>query len=141
MSYMVVYHVLVCRKCCLLRKMASFTPTTVTKAPTASFDCCCISRSSTSSYSQIIEPTVGGKCCSLPTAVPVSSMPAGTTDTNSYQTNTAMEKATLNSIQKSVWEGQIPLKIVLAPSESRTYDQTDPYLVLQVCPQPKEPRG
>lgn len=68
-------------------------------------------------------------------------MPAGTTDTNSYQTNTAMEKATLNSIQKSVWEGQIPLKIVLAPSESRTYDQTDPYLVLQVCPQPKEPRG
>ncbi|KAL4761479.1 autophagy protein 5 [Aspergillus foveolatus] len=41
----------------------------------------------------------------------------------------AMEKATLNSIQKSVWEGQIPLKIVLASSESRTYDQTDPYLI------------
>ncbi|KAL4815878.1 autophagy protein 5 [Aspergillus spinulosporus] len=44
----------------------------------------------------------------------------------------AMETATLNSIQKSVWEGQLPLQIVLAPSESRTYDQTDPYLIS--CP-------
>lgn len=35
----------------------------------------------------------------------------------------------MNSIQKSVWEGKLPLEIVLAPSESRVYDQTDPYLV------------
>lgn len=35
----------------------------------------------------------------------------------------------LGSIQKAVWDGKLPLEIVLAPSESRTYDQTDPYLV------------
>ena len=35
----------------------------------------------------------------------------------------------LGSIQKTVWDGKLPLEIVLAPSESRTYDQTDPYLV------------
>lgn len=35
----------------------------------------------------------------------------------------------LSSIQKTVWDGKLPLEIVLAPSESRTYDQTDPYLV------------
>lgn len=38
-------------------------------------------------------------------------------------------QASLVSIQKSIWAGRIPLEIVLAPSESRTYDQTDPYLV------------
>ncbi|KKK16540.1 autophagy protein, partial [Aspergillus rambellii] len=43
-----------------------------------------------------------------------------------------MEQATLNDIQKSIWEGQLPLQISLAPSESRTYDQTDPYLIS--CP-------
>ncbi|KAL4972322.1 autophagy protein 5 [Aspergillus desertorum] len=41
----------------------------------------------------------------------------------------AMDQATLNSIQKSIWEGQLPLQITLAPSESRIYDQADPYLV------------
>lgn len=41
----------------------------------------------------------------------------------------AMDQITLSSIQKSIWEGQLPLHITLAPSESRTYDQTDPYLV------------
>lgn len=38
-------------------------------------------------------------------------------------------KATLGSIQKAVWAGRLPLQITLAPSESRTFDQTDPYLV------------
>ncbi|KAL4990227.1 autophagy protein Apg5-domain-containing protein [Aspergillus falconensis] len=41
----------------------------------------------------------------------------------------AMDQATLNSIQKSIWEGQLPLQITLAPAESRTYDQTEPYLI------------
>ncbi|KAL4905349.1 autophagy protein 5 [Aspergillus multicolor] len=40
-----------------------------------------------------------------------------------------MNPATLHSIQKSIWEGQLPLQITLAPSESRTYDQADPYLI------------
>ncbi|OJJ89386.1 autophagy protein 5 [Aspergillus glaucus CBS 516.65] len=35
----------------------------------------------------------------------------------------------LTSIQNSVWDGKLPLEIVLAPSESRSYDQTDPYLI------------
>lgn len=38
-------------------------------------------------------------------------------------------QATLNSIQKAVWDGRLPLQIRLAPSESRIYDQTDPYLI------------
>ncbi|KAJ5928741.1 Autophagy protein [Penicillium verhagenii] len=33
------------------------------------------------------------------------------------------------AIQRSIWNGRIPLEIVLAPSESRVYDQTDPYLI------------
>ncbi|KAJ5811935.1 hypothetical protein N7474_008236 [Penicillium riverlandense] len=37
--------------------------------------------------------------------------------------------ASLVSIQKNVWDGRVPLEIVLAPSESRTFDQTDPYLI------------
>ncbi|KAE8150775.1 autophagy protein Apg5-domain-containing protein [Aspergillus avenaceus] len=39
------------------------------------------------------------------------------------------QQATLNSIQKGVWDGSLPLQIRLAPSESRIYDQTDPYLI------------
>ena len=35
----------------------------------------------------------------------------------------------LNNIQKYVWRGELPLQIVLAPSESRVYDQADPYFV------------
>ncbi|PWY91261.1 autophagy protein Apg5 [Aspergillus heteromorphus CBS 117.55] len=38
-------------------------------------------------------------------------------------------KATLGSIQKAVWDGKLPLQITLAPAESRTYDETDPYLI------------
>ncbi|KAL4885901.1 autophagy protein Apg5-domain-containing protein [Aspergillus karnatakaensis] len=41
----------------------------------------------------------------------------------------AMDQASLNSIQTAIWEGQLPLEISLAPSESRTYDKTDPYLI------------
>lgn len=44
-------------------------------------------------------------------------------------TSMAMDQVALSTIQKSIWEGQLPLNITLAPSESRTYDQTDPYLV------------
>ncbi|KAF3386616.1 Autophagy protein 5 [Penicillium rolfsii] len=33
------------------------------------------------------------------------------------------------AIQKSIWDGRIPLEIALAPSESRSYDKTDAYLV------------
>ncbi|EEA21833.1 hypothetical protein EYB25_006922 [Talaromyces marneffei] len=36
----------------------------------------------------------------------------------------------INSIQEKVWAGKLPLEIVLAPSECRTYDQSDPYLIL-----------
>lgn len=39
----------------------------------------------------------------------------------------------LTNIQKTVWDGKLPLEIILSPSESRTFDQTDPYLV---TPQP-----
>lgn len=35
----------------------------------------------------------------------------------------------LGHIQKTVWDGRLPLEIVLAPSESRSFDKTDPYLV------------
>ncbi|KAI1906056.1 Autophagy protein 5 [Ophidiomyces ophidiicola] len=34
-----------------------------------------------------------------------------------------------NLIQQRVWAGQVPLKIVLSPSESRRFDQTDPYII------------
>ncbi|KAJ5895053.1 Autophagy protein [Penicillium taxi] len=40
-----------------------------------------------------------------------------------------MEKVSLSTIQRSVWDGRIPLQIVLAPSESRSYNKTDPYLI------------
>ncbi|OKL56670.1 Autophagy protein 5 [Talaromyces atroroseus] len=39
-------------------------------------------------------------------------------------------QAQLNSIQEKVWEGRLPLEIVLDPSECRTYDKSDPYLIL-----------
>lgn len=34
------------------------------------------------------------------------------------------------AIQKSIWDGRIPLEIALAPSESRVFDTTDAYLVI-----------
>ncbi|CAI7565654.1 unnamed protein product [Penicillium pancosmium] len=41
-----------------------------------------------------------------------------------------MEKqASLPAIQRSIWAGRIPLEIILAPAESRTFDQTNPYLI------------
>ncbi|KAL5333832.1 autophagy protein Apg5-domain-containing protein [Aspergillus crustosus] len=40
-----------------------------------------------------------------------------------------MDQASLDCIQRAVWEGQLPLEITLASSESRTYDKTDPYLI------------
>ncbi|KAI9882320.1 MAG: hypothetical protein M1823_005938 [Watsoniomyces obsoletus] len=33
------------------------------------------------------------------------------------------------TIREAIWNGTIPLSIRLSPTESRTYDQTDPYLV------------
>ncbi|KGO54996.1 Autophagy-related protein 5 [Penicillium expansum] len=38
-------------------------------------------------------------------------------------------RVSLGSIQKAVWDGRLPLEIVLASSESRTFDKTDPYLI------------
>ncbi|KAJ5789734.1 uncharacterized protein N7518_006745 [Penicillium psychrosexuale] len=38
-------------------------------------------------------------------------------------------RVSLGSIQKAVWDGRLPLQIVLASSESRTFDKTDPYLI------------
>ena len=32
-------------------------------------------------------------------------------------------------MEDAVWEGSIPLEIRLSPSECRTFDQADPYLV------------
>lgn len=43
-------------------------------------------------------------------------------------------QATLNDIQKAVWDGRLPLQITLSPSESRSYDKTDPYLVFSYPP-------
>ncbi|KAJ0423914.1 autophagy protein Apg5-domain-containing protein [Aspergillus carlsbadensis] len=40
-----------------------------------------------------------------------------------------MDQPSLGNIQKAVWEGNLPLQITLAPSESRTYDETDPYII------------
>lgn len=36
-----------------------------------------------------------------------------------------------NAIQQRIWDGRLPLEILLAPSECRTYDQADPYLVIK----------
>ncbi|OQE45984.1 hypothetical protein PENCOP_c001G03493 [Penicillium coprophilum] len=38
-------------------------------------------------------------------------------------------RVSLGSIQKAVWDGRLPLEIVLASSESRIFDKTDPYLI------------
>ena len=38
----------------------------------------------------------------------------------------------LRALQEVVWNGSLPLEIRLSPSESRTYDQTDPYLVRSI---------
>lgn len=35
----------------------------------------------------------------------------------------------LRALQEVIWNGSLPLEIRLSPSESRNYDQTDPYLV------------
>ncbi|KAJ9401961.1 hypothetical protein DTO282F9_1251 [Paecilomyces variotii] len=35
----------------------------------------------------------------------------------------------LNAIQQKIWEGRLPLEIVLSPPECRTYDQADSYLI------------
>ncbi|GAB7349584.1 hypothetical protein MBLNU459_g0276t1 [Dothideomycetes sp. NU459] len=35
----------------------------------------------------------------------------------------------LVSLQRSIWAGSIPLSVRLAPSDCRTYDQADPYLI------------
>ncbi|KAA6407556.1 MAG: autophagy 5 [Lasallia pustulata] len=35
----------------------------------------------------------------------------------------------LRALQEVIWNGSLPLEIRLSPSESRTYDQTDPYLI------------
>lgn len=45
----------------------------------------------------------------------------------------ANQQPSLSSIQKRVWEGRLPLEIRLAPSECRTYDQAEPYLVMIPC--------
>ncbi|KAJ5701708.1 Autophagy-related protein 5 [Penicillium malachiteum] len=42
------------------------------------------------------------------------------------------------AIQKKIWDGRIPLEITLAPSESRTFDKTDPYLVRLGTSSPSE---
>lgn len=36
----------------------------------------------------------------------------------------------LHQIQKTAWNGSLPLEIRLAPSDCRIYDQSDPYLVI-----------
>ncbi|KAJ5222296.1 uncharacterized protein N7469_008536 [Penicillium citrinum] len=38
-------------------------------------------------------------------------------------------QVSLPAIQRNVWAGRIPLEIILAPSESRTFDQTNPYIL------------
>lgn len=51
-----------------------------------------------------------------------------------------MERPTLGTVQRMVWEGRLPLEIVLAPSESRTFDQTEPYLVIIASPESSLPQ-
>jgi hypothetical protein len=36
----------------------------------------------------------------------------------------------LAGLQQKVWNGCIPLEVRLAPSDCRTFDQSDPYLVI-----------
>ena len=35
----------------------------------------------------------------------------------------------LRAVQEATWNGSLPLEIRLSSSDSRVYDQTDPYLV------------
>ncbi|KAI9852164.1 MAG: autophagy protein 5 [Thelocarpon superellum] len=42
--------------------------------------------------------------------------------------NTAIPPPSLSTLQHLTWEGSLPLRIRLAPGESRSYDKTDPYL-------------
>ncbi|TPX22691.1 autophagy protein 5 [Coccidioides immitis] len=41
----------------------------------------------------------------------------------------AASSASTSAIQQRVWQGRIPLQIVLSPSECRIYDQSDPYII------------
>jgi autophagy-related protein 5 len=40
----------------------------------------------------------------------------------------------LSKLQEKIWHGRLPLEIRLAPSECRTYDMCDPYLVSRSSP-------
>src|SRR5947199_8045448 len=46
----------------------------------------------------------------------------------------------VNLIQKKIWEGSLPLEIRLSPSECRSFDQSDPYLVRTLSPLSKHSR-
>ncbi|KAI9865925.1 MAG: autophagy protein 5 [Trichoglossum hirsutum] len=35
----------------------------------------------------------------------------------------------INLIQKKIWEGSLPIEIQLSPSECRSFDRSDPYLI------------
>lgn len=39
------------------------------------------------------------------------------------------------ALERRVWNGRLPLEIVLSPSECRTYDRMDPYLVSDITDQ------
>ena len=47
-------------------------------------------------------------------------------------TSPSSARQAINALQKKVWDGSIPLEIRLSPSECRSYDQSDPYLVRHV---------
>ena len=38
-------------------------------------------------------------------------------------------KTSLAALQAKVWDGRLPLEIRLSPSDCKTYDDSDPYLV------------
>ncbi len=40
----------------------------------------------------------------------------------------------LNQVQKTIWDGSLPLEIRLSPSDCRIYDKSDPYLVFDTLP-------
>lgn len=41
--------------------------------------------------------------------------------------------SSIPALQQHIWAGSLPLEVRLAASDSRTYDQTDPYLVSLLC--------
>lgn len=43
-------------------------------------------------------------------------------------------QASLATLQDKIWKARLPLEIRLSPSECRTYDQCDPYLVGECFP-------